>query len=65
MVLEELLEALKELNYEHQLFYKRVEELQTLLDKEPTKAMEDLLLFLRERGSSIIVERKKQPFQPF
>ena len=45
MDLEELLEALKELNYEHYIFHKRIDELQSVLDKDPVSAARDFLVF--------------------
>ena len=45
MDLEELLEALKELNYEHYIFHKRIDELQSVLDKDPVSATRDFLGF--------------------
>ena len=45
MDLGELLEALKELNYEHYIFRKRRDELQSVLDKDPVSATRDFLFF--------------------
>ena len=45
MSLEELLEALKELTYEHYIFRKRIEELQSVLDKDLVSATRDFLVF--------------------
>jgi hypothetical protein len=47
MRLEELLEALKEQNYEHYIIGKRFEELLSNLDKDPHSAIKDLRLFFK------------------
>jgi len=45
--MEELAEALKELTYEHIVFFKRIDELTSALNKDPLKAIEDFFPFLK------------------
>jgi iron-sulfur cluster repair protein YtfE (RIC family) len=42
---EKLLEAFNELNYEHQIFRRRVDELLSILDRDPAAASTDFLSF--------------------
>jgi hypothetical protein len=45
--MEELAKALKELTYEHIVFFKRIDELTSVLNKDPFKAIEDFMFFLK------------------
>jgi len=43
--IEEVVKALKELTYEHIVFFKRIDELTSALNKDPFKAIEELCFF--------------------
>lgn len=59
---EELAEALKELTYEHILFSRRIDELTSLLDEDPSRAINEFTKFFK---NVVLPHRDKEEVRAF